>query len=84
MWVVRAGRSGEADSLFLKGNCVALGWVKMGDLSPIKSDREALKKRLIEVYPDKKPGAIPNNAGQLCRFAHEMKEGELIIYPFQD
>ena len=81
MWVVRAGRAGEADSLFLKGNCVAVGWVQMGDLSGIVSDREALKARLMEVYPDKKPGAIPNNAGQLYRFGHEMREGDIILYP---
>lgn len=81
MWVVRSGRAGEADNLFLKGNCVAVGWVNMGDLSPIKSDREALKQKLAEVYPDKKSGAIPNNAGQLFRFASEMKNGDIIIYP---
>jgi restriction system protein len=33
------------------------------------------------VYPEKKPGAIPNNAGQLFRFVHEMKPGDIVVYP---
>ena len=75
MRVVRAGRSGEADSLFLKENWVGGGRPKMGDSGPIKSDREALKEKLARVYPEKKPGAMPVDAGQLYRFAHEMKNG---------
>ena len=33
------------------------------------------------MYPDAKPGAIPNNPGQLFRFVHEMKPGDLLVYP---
>ena len=39
MWGIHAGRTGDADSLFLKQNCIALGWVKAGDLSVLKPDR---------------------------------------------
>jgi restriction system protein len=53
----------------------------MGDLSKLAPDREAFKARVAEVYRDKKPGAIPNNAGQLFRFVHEMKNGDLVAYP---
>lgn len=81
IWGIHAGRSGEADSLFLKKNCIALGWTKMGDLSTLKHNRDAFKERVVEAYPDAKPGAIPNYAGQLLRFVHEMKSGDLIAYP---
>lgn len=81
IWGIHAGKTGDADTLFLKKNCVALGWAKMGDLSTLRADREIFKARVAEVYPDKKPGAIPNNAGQLFRFVHEMKPGDLVIYP---
>lgn len=81
IWGIHGGRTGDADRLFLKGNCVALGWVKMGDLSGIRPDREAFKAKVAEVYPDAKPGAIPNNAGQLYRFVHEIKAGDFIAYP---
>ena len=81
LWGIHAGKTGDADSLFLKKNCIAVGWTKMGDLSALKPDRDALKARMAEVYPDAKPGAIPNNAGQLFRFVHEMKPGDLVVYP---
>ena len=53
----------------------------MGDLSPLNPDRDAFKAKVAEVYPEKKPGAIPNNAGQLFRFVHEMKRGDFVVYP---
>lgn len=81
IWGIHAGKTGDADTLFLKKNCIAVGWTKMGDLSVLKPDRDAFKARVAEVYPEKKPGAIPNNAGQLFRFAHEMKPGDLVVYP---
>lgn len=81
LWGIHAGKTGDADSLFLKKNCVALGWQKMGDLAAIKADREAFKAKVAATYPDAKPGAIPNNAGQLFRFVHEMKAGDWVIYP---
>ncbi|MEQ8763213.1 MAG: restriction endonuclease [Planctomycetota bacterium] len=81
IWGIHGGRSGEADSLFLRHNVVALAFTKMGDLSRLSADREAFKVAVRETYPDKKPGAIPNFAGQLYRFAHEMQIGDLIAYP---
>ncbi len=53
----------------------------MSDLSVLSPDREAFKAQLINVYPQDKPGAIRNNAGQLFRFVHEMQRGDLVIYP---
>ncbi len=81
MWGIHGGTAGAADNLFLKGDCVALGWSKMGDLSSLKPDREAFKEKVAEVHPGIKPGAVPNYAGQLFRFVHEMKQGDLVIYP---
>lgn len=81
LWGIHVGKTGDADTLFLKNNLVAVGWMKMGDLAALKPDRDAFKARVAEMYPEKKPGAIPNNAGQLFRFAHEMKPGDLVAYP---
>src|SRR5690606_29979067 len=44
-------------------------------------DREVYKAAVAAAYPEKKPGAIPVDAGTLYRFAHEIREGELIVYP---
>jgi len=81
LWCVRAGEHGQADDLFLKQNRLALGWSEMGDLSKLAPDREAFKEKVRQVYPDVKPGAIPNYAGQLYRFVHAMKPGELVAFP---
>jgi restriction system protein len=81
LWGIHADKTGDADSLFLMKDCIAVGWMKMGDLSVLKPNRDAFKARVAEVCPDAKPGEIPNYAGQLFRFVHEMKPGDLVDYP---
>ena len=81
LWGLHAGRNSEADSQFLQGKCIALGFSAMGDMSKIKPDREAFKKKTQEVHPKAKAGAIPNLAGQAYRFVHEMEVGDLVAYP---
>jgi len=75
------GKTGDADSLFLKHNTIALGWATIGDLATLPADREAFKKKVTEVFPDKKPGAIPLDAGQLFRFVHELADDDIVVYP---
>ena len=81
LWGIHAGRLGDADNLFLKKNVIAIGWDELGDVTPIGGDREALKARLAEAYPNAKPGAIPVHAGQIHRFINEMEAGDLVVYP---
>ena len=81
IWGIHAGRTGDADTLFLKENVIALGWPKMGNLKQLEADREAFKARIIETYPEDKPGSVPVSAGQLFRFLYEMKVGDLVVYP---
>jgi restriction system protein len=80
-WGIHAGRRGEANSLFLQGNCVALGWDVMGDLSKIKGTREAFRAEAEKLYPGRKPGWYAVASGQVYRFVHEMKTSDFIIYP---
>lgn len=81
IWGIHAGKTGDADKLFLKINCVALGWHKVGDLSVIQPKRESFMAKVKEAYPDKKVRAIPIDTGQLYRFVHEMKKDDLVVYP---
>jgi restriction system protein len=81
VWGIHAGKTGDADSLFMKKHVVALGWTSMGDLSKIKPERDAFKEEVKRVYPNKTPGAIANNAGQLYRFVHELQKGHYVVYP---
>jgi restriction system protein len=81
IWGIHAGKTGSADNLFLRKKFIAIGWSKCGDLGSLPANREAYKELIVKGYPDKKPGAIPNNAGQLYRFVHEMKPDDLVVYP---
>jgi hypothetical protein len=80
VWGIHGGRTGDANSLYLNHNVIALGWNIMGDLSVLSPDREAFKVRVAEVYPDSKPGAVPVMAGELYRFVYEMQIGDLVVY----
>jgi restriction system protein len=81
VWGIHGGRTGDADALFLKKNYIGLGWMNIGDLSELKADRESFKMEVQNKYPEMKLGAIPNCAGQMYRFIHEMKKGDIIVYP---
>ncbi len=81
IWVIHAGRNDEADALFRERNLIALGWEQLGDLAQLPPTREAFKAALAGVSPHYKPGAIPNIAGQLFRFVHEMRPGDTVLYP---
>jgi restriction system protein len=81
VWGIYGGRTGDADTLFLRQARIALGWSTLSSLANLPPDREAFKQAVAAAYPNKKPGAIPNNAGQLLRFVHEMRAGDLIVYP---
>jgi len=81
LWGIHGGRTGDADGIFLKSNQVALGWEAMGDLTELAADRDSFKARVAERYPDRKRGYFPVAAGQLFRFVHEVKEGDLVVYP---
>jgi restriction system protein len=81
VWGIHAGKTGDAETLFFKKNVVALGWEKLGDPSTIKSDRESFKAKMAEAYPEMKPGALPVAAGQVFRFIHELRVGDVVVYP---
>lgn len=81
VWGIHAGRAGEAESQFLGSSCVALGWSQLGDLSALAATRESFKEAVARAFPEARPGVIPNNAGQLYRFVHELKVGDVVVYP---
>lgn len=65
----------------IEGGYVAIGWPAMGDLTKIPPDREAFKTALVQSYPDKKAGAVPVDAGSMFKFLHEIKAGDIVVYP---
>src|SRR3712207_3763537 len=79
LWGIHAGKTGDADNLFKQGY-VAIGWHQAGDLATLPPHREAFKQHFAQTYPDAKPGAIPTSGGQLYRFVHEMRVGDVVVY----
>jgi restriction system protein len=80
IWGIHAGATGDADSLFREQNVIAIGWDLIGDLRDLPPTREAFKAAVLAAYPDK-PSAVPVNAGQVYRFVHEIRTGDVIAYP---
>lgn len=62
---------------------ISVGWDELGDLMAYGGDKDALKAKLAETYPDAKAGAFPVWAGVLYRFAYDMKPGDIVIYPYR-
>lgn len=60
---------------------ITIGWHEFGDASVVAPNREAFKAVFAAAMPDSKPGNIPVSAGQIFRFIHEMKIGDVIIFP---
>lgn len=71
----------QDDHLFLQGGLIAIGWKKLGDISSIASDREALKSRYVQAYPEAKKGSIGGCVGILSRFAYEAQIGDYVVFP---
>ena len=69
------------DLLFLNKSVIAIGWERMGDLSAIPADREAFKKKYMEVYPDAKKQSMATCAGMLYKFVYEIKIGDYVVFP---
>ena len=79
LWGVHA-RAGEAETLFLVYGYIGVGWKDMGDLGGLPDNREDFRAKVAATYPDEPAGAINNYTGQLYRFVHVLKIGDLIVY----
>lgn len=81
LWGIHAGKTGDAEALFIEQKVIALGWAEIGDLTNLPHTREAFKSHYLSKAPHTKPAALPGSAGQLFRFVHEMKVGDLVAFP---
>ena len=71
----------QDDSLFLKGNVIAIGWKAFGDLSNMENNREAFKQKYAEIYLEDKKAAVAVAAGMLYRFRFEIQVGDYVVFP---
>ena len=82
IWVVRAGGGGVHADEFEKAGIAAIGFSGK-NVSHLES-RDAFVTELAGEHPNMKRGRLVVWAGQLYRFVHEFKEGDLILTPVAD
>jgi restriction system protein len=85
LWLVRAGKYGENEQLFLDSNRVYLTWegLSNSDLTPAKS-YEDIKAIVREAEsPEATRGKIANNAGQVWAFVLGMNVGDWVVLPLK-
>jgi restriction system protein len=75
--MVRAGRGGELFQDFRDEKTVGLGWNETGNLQALS--REQVVEKVVESYPAYKRQKAIMSAGQLFRFASEMKVNDHVI-----
>ncbi|NLZ53259.1 MAG: restriction endonuclease [Thermoanaerobacteraceae bacterium] len=78
MWFVRAGEKGYMFEEFIQKSVVAIGWIKIGDLSSENTLNE-LKKIVREKYPEYKDGAVNIAAGQIFRFRNAFQKDDQVV-----
>lgn len=79
IWGLHMGAHHGTDPL--ASGYVTIGWPELGDPRNLPPDREAFKTKYASVMPNAKPGAVRVAAGQIFRFYHEMKVGDLVVFP---
>jgi restriction system protein len=83
IWLIRAGSHGEYEQKFLQENRVYVTWDSLDvDLGKLKQ-RADLTAAMSKRYPDTKAKAIRNWVSQVWPFAHEIKQGDLIVLPLK-
>ena len=80
VYLARAGRSGEDEDRALEDNIAILGFQEVPSLATA-TDYEGVHEIVTGAFPDAKPRAVGNSAGQLWAFAVAMKEGDLVVLP---
>lgn len=83
IWLMRAGSHGEYEQKFIQENRVYVTWDELDeDLRKLEA-RDGLFAAMQARYPDAKPKRLLNWVSQVWPFAHEMKEGDLVILPLK-
>jgi restriction system protein len=80
-WVIRAGRRGKANDLFIEESVIALEDAQMLDLSKLNPTREAFFNQYVTLHPDDARTGAKGIAGKFYRFAKEISCGDRVLYP---
>ncbi len=81
LWLVRAGRDGENETLFAEENRVGVGLGVSEDIGQLTRDEIAVKYR--ERNPEDSNARVGSRVGQLWRFSQSIENGDYIVVPFK-
>ena len=83
VFVIRA-EFGRYTDTFQKEGYVGIGWYHNNPEGWDLADKDFLKLRYKELYPDDPYMRMNQNVGQVFRFVNELKVGDLVLSPFMD
>lgn len=78
MWMVRAGEGARFLETFKKKSVVAIGFVRINDVSEMSSADE-IRHAVEEKYAEYSPAQIRTQAGQLARFKFDFRTGDMVV-----
>jgi restriction system protein len=81
IWGLRAGKKGRAHDNFISDGVIVLADAEMGDLGELESSRDAFYEKYRGLHPDDTRTGSAGIAGKFFRFAIEMNNGDLVVYP---
>jgi len=82
LWLVRAGKHGEHETLALEKSIAVIGWEELQDLGGLGS-RDELTNLLAKTYPDEKLKTLSNWESQLWPFVRVIADGDLVVLPLK-
>jgi restriction system protein len=82
VWLVRAGKYGDAEQTAIEKSIVTIGWNNLPDLSTI-NDREVLANMYRQLCPDATGGKVANHVGQVWAFHSRIQKDDLVVLPLK-
>ena len=80
LWVVHIGNDDRIALRAREEGFVCIGWTEIRNLAPYDT-RPKMRAAMEQAFPSWKPKTISSSYGQPYRFAHEMREGQPIVFP---
>src|SRR4051812_11466597 len=77
-WMVRAGEGSTLAKDFERQGCVAIGWRRAGDMSPL-TNLDLIRERINATHPADTPQSRANTAGQTNKFRNVIAVGDRVV-----
>ena len=81
VWVIRAGKKGEAHALFVNNGFICLDDPSMGDLRLLPKDRPSFYKHYRSSHTEESNVSVGGIGGKFFRFSIEVQIGDRVLYP---